>query len=414
MKAVALLFALTLTAAAAPQKTATPAAQTEKVPPISYICTMPGDEDVLEDKPGKCPKPKCGMDLKPIRLDSVWTCPVHAAVVREAPGTCPLDKRELVQMTMAVSWTCPGTSVDAMNPGTCSDGSRMAKKFTPRAHGNHNPQHGGLFFMAPDNWHHLEGTYPRAGIFRMYLYDDFTKPLPRDQARKITGRIVTKDGATFPLVLAPNGRYLEAKVGTTAAPAEMAAKVKFKADAPENHFDFAFPTYSKEPAPAAPTVTTAAAPSSAPARAPGSPAAAANTPAISATAAPAVPAPAVTAGGADPGLIPLAIPDSVPEMLTQLSERTAQIKRFIDQGAFANVYVPAFQAKDLALALGERTKDLPAERLQIAAPAIKRLVRSAWLLDAFGDIGNREQITAAYTQFADAVKDVESVFPGRP
>jgi hypothetical protein len=124
------------------------------------------------------------------------------------------------------------------------------------------------------------------------------------------------------------------------------------------------------------------------------------------------PAPA-SASGVDPGLVPLPIPDTVPEMLAQLAQRTEQIKRFIDQGSFANVYVPAFQAKDLALALDERMKDLRPDQLKVAGPAIKRLVRSAWLLDAFGDIGNRQQISEAYAQFAAAVKDVESVFPGR-
>jgi hypothetical protein len=37
-------------------------------------------------------------------------------------------------------------------------------------------------------------------------------------------------------------------------------------------------------------------------------------------------------------------------------------------------------------------------------------VRTAWLLDAFGDIGNRQQITDAYTIFAAAVADVVSAF----
>ena len=42
------------------------------LPPISYVCPMAGDEDVIDDHAGKCRK--CGMDLVAIRLDSVWTC----------------------------------------------------------------------------------------------------------------------------------------------------------------------------------------------------------------------------------------------------------------------------------------------------------------------------------------------------
>ena len=75
--------------------------------------------------------------------------------------------------------------------------------------------------------------------------------------------------------------------------------------------------------------------------------------------------------------------------------------------------MPAFNAKDLALALGRHNDDLSPEHRKAAAPAIKRLVRSAWMLDAFGDLGNRAQIIEAYEQFAQAVRDVESAFPGQ-
>ena len=123
------------------------------------------------------------------------------------------------------------------------------------------------------------------------------------------------------------------------------------------------------------------------------------------------PAEATSPTGIDPGLIPLPIPDTVPEMLAQLSQRTEQIRRFIEQGAFANVYVPAFQAKDLALALDEHKSELTPERRKVAEPAIAKLVRSAYLLDAFGDIGNKQQISEAYAKFVEAAKDIHSSFP---
>src|SRR5262245_28732509 len=154
MKALVLFAAIAVGGLTAGRAQAPPRPQDQGLPPLSYICTMTGDEDVIEDKPGRCRK--CGMDLKPIRLDSVWTCPVHAAVIKDKPGACPIDGRELVQVTMSVSWTCANTNIDSINPGKCADGAPMTKKFSARAHGNHNPQHGGQFFMAPDNWHHLE------------------------------------------------------------------------------------------------------------------------------------------------------------------------------------------------------------------------------------------------------------------
>jgi hypothetical protein len=123
---------------------------------------------------------------------------------------------------------------------------------------------------------------------------------------------------------------------------------------------------------------------------------------------------AATVGTVDPALVPLPIPDTVPEMLAQLRERTQQIKAIIDRGSFASIYVPAFQAKDLALALDAHKEELPIDRRKVAEPAIAKLVRSAYLLDAFGDIGNKQQIVEAYDMFVDAAKNIQSAFPSQP
>ena len=63
--------------------------------------------------------------------------------------------------------------------------------------------------------------------------------------------------------------------------------------------------------------------------------------------------------------------------------------------------MPAFQAKDLALALDEHKKELSADRQRVAEPAIARLVRSAYLLDAFGDLGNKQQISRPTSMFVE-------------
>jgi hypothetical protein len=342
------------------------------------------------------------MELVPIRLDSVWTCPIHAAITRDKPGKCPLDNRDLVQMTMAVSWACPGSDKPSLTPGSCPNGAPMERHYTPRPHGNHNPQHGGAFFMAPDNWHHLEGAYVAPGVFRLYLYDDYTKPLPLAQVRATAARLIL-NGKEVPLVR--NGRFLEAKVGKVAFPATMQAKVKFQPAAPEHQFDFIFEKYSKDaPAPAAtltaaPTALTPSAPSTTPSTSP-SPS---SPPLLE-----------IAPSAIDAALVPVPIPETVPEMLAQLRTRNDQIKMFIERGAFASVYVPAFQAKDVALALDAHKGDLPPERQRIVSPAVNKLVRTAYLLDAFGDLGNKQQITDAYTRFAAAVREIESAFPKQP
>src|SRR5215467_15402469 len=90
----------------------------QKQPPLSYVCTMAGDEDVIEDKPGTCRK--CGMKLVGVRLDSVWTCASRPLLVVESkPGRCPVDGTPLVQVTAAVSWTCSDNpAIDVLQPGT--------------------------------------------------------------------------------------------------------------------------------------------------------------------------------------------------------------------------------------------------------------------------------------------------------
>jgi len=420
--AAALLFALALAAspAAAPQtpgataaaqaRGAAPSAERQpqayKLPPISYTCPM--HPEILEDKKGSCPI--CKMDLVPIRLDAVWTCGTKPlAVVRDAPGRCPIDGTPLVQVTAAVSWTCSGGTEESVSPGACPDGSPKTKTYALRAHGNHNPQHGGIFFMASDNVHHLEGAYLASGTFRMYFYDEFTKPQKIAAVRAYKATLMVKDlktGKDTPYSLVRSGNYMQATVGKLPLPAEMWANVRFTPEGKDNRFDFTFPAFSKEPhATGGPALTSAtasspaAAPSAAPAPPPTSP-----------VATPATLSPD-SSGGVDPALVPLPIPDTVREMLAQLKTRADQIRSFIDKGTFAAIYVPAFQAKDLALALDEHKAELTPERRKIAEPAIAKLVRSAYLLDAFGDIGNKQQISEAYSKFLEAAKDIQSAFP---
>ncbi len=84
------------------------------------------------------------------------------------------------------------------------------------AHRDHKPKHGGTFFMSLDNKHHLEGVLVAPGTFRVYLYDEYTKPLMAEETRQAGGTVQVGESDDAPKIdLAPGkkGETLEANLG---------------------------------------------------------------------------------------------------------------------------------------------------------------------------------------------------------
>ena len=257
----------------------------------------------------------------------------------------------------------------------------------PGAHMDHGPRHGGRVFMAPDSFHHIEGAYPEAGIFRLYATDNYREPV---DVTFWMGRVVLEEEydpdtdefievKSFPLLPSPDGAYLEAEVGELSVPAEFITKIQLVEDYPEDRFDFIFSEYS--------------------------------TTALVADAAVSPPPDA-------PGSLPLAerirprIPEATSDLVADIGARNEEIRALVAEGGFTEIFIPALQSKELALALHDRADTLSVRDRNNVRIAVRSLVRAAWLLDWYGDLGNKQQVSDAYDILNEAVIQIDRVYSG--
>lgn len=429
---LAVLLAVALARPTANAAQRTPVDDSQNLPPISYVCPMAGDEDVLEGEPGACPK--CRMSLVPVRLDSKYSCPVHSTQeVKNGPGTCRFDGRQLLPVTLSVFWMCADNDKRLLEPGTCANGTPRRIGYEVRAHGDHNPRHGGQFFMAQDGWHHVEAALQPSKVLRLFFYDNFTKPL---MAKSFSARLVTneqwdpiariaREVEVLPMKPASDPSALETPVKGVSLPLKVAIKVKFGSRSPEQRFDFQFSEYSVDPATsvsspagsarstrvqsttasvsAAPSATTSG-PSTGP---PASPPLDQNRPSSQER----DPQQVILTSSPPPTLQELdesVLPSSVPALLAELTRRLSEVEQMVTNANLADVWLPSMATKTVALAIDTHSSALPERQRTLVASAVKRVVLAAWELDAYGDLGNKEDIVDAYNRLASAVSDLKA------
>jgi len=214
---------------------------------------------------------------------------------------------------------------------------------TPVPHGDHNPKHGGIFFMAPDVFHHLEGVID-GNEFRLYIYNNFTEPL---DVRKFQARVGEER-----MQAASDGAYFRIPFQKKDDPPELTAFVRYVEGGPEERFDFIF--FPPPP----------------------------------------------------PDLLPdFTIPDAPNEIVREILVRDDRIKALMTRGAWTELFIPALEAKDLALALDSKVTTNPEVTL-----GIKKIVRAGWMLDTYGDLGNREKVEAAYALFAAGAAPLKAAY----
>ena len=339
------------------------AAQTEASGPDDaytvWLCPMHRDHQAHDE--GRCPL--CGMALVRRTLVTRYVClGQEEGMVEAGPGICPGTGEPLVPATREVVWFC---AVDPervfVESGVCE--GDIPREMTTRVseHGDHNPRHGGVLFMAPNGTHHLEGTL-EDGAFRLYFYDSFTRPI---EPGSFEARLVPADqnGAPLgdPVALSGAADALETDVAANAGErAAFTAFVRFPERDEEDRFDFIFLSDAERVALAA-----AAAPTDLP---------------------------------------ELRVPETAQEILEAIRARDRRVQALIDQGRWADLFIPALEAKELALAYSERAGDRP-------WVALKRIVRGAWLLDLYGDQGDRTRVGEAYEIFAEGMRGLPERAP---
>ncbi len=272
-------------------------------------------------------------------------------------------------LTEAFGGTATG---GAPGSGTASSGLDPADP-NAAAHMDHNPLHGGQFFMAANNYHHLEGALPRPGEFRLYVYDDFKQPV---DPRNFSGQVVFEawneetegwDETRYPMAPAVGSDYLLSEIPEE-LPGEFFAHVWLAGD--QQRYDFYFEETTVEPAGGGSRST------------------------------------AIRAGPHSHERPPMTIPEDPIAIVALMANKRDRVRTQIENGEWLTLYVPAFDARDLAEVLLDRLSGLSARQRGQARKAIGRVMQSAAELDRGGDLADRARAQRAFQRFDSGVREL--------
>lgn len=372
-----------------------------------YWCPMRGNPCELRDfhEPGECPE--CWMELKPKSsffqgmetapmtydwpltpegLEEIYWCTNrgrddHELVDYPTPGFCPVDNEPLIHKSRfetVRTYTCltPGCDLQKeifYGPGLCPS---CGQPVTGMGHMDHNPLHGGWqFFMADNMYHHLEGTMPELGLFKLYFYDDWKTPL---DARNFSGTIyvMSEDETTgevteveYPMYVAqPGDEFLVADLPKE-LPIAFYAMVWLAGE--EKRYDFEFEELT--------TVDSS---------------------------------PTLDIRLHEHDCPEIQIPADTTGKLELIFERMAILKAHIDAEQWLQLHCPAFEAKDAMEALNKAPgRDLNIRQIGSLKQATALINRGALALDRAGDASDEARVRKAFDTFTEGVALLREIFP---
>ena len=247
-------------------------------------------------------------------------------------------------------------------------------------HMDHEPVHGGEFWMADNMFHHVELTMPRPGELRMYFYDDFKQPIdPHNFSGSAFIEHVDEDSGevteeVFELFYARAGDEYLTAVLPPGLPVALYAIASLGGE--DKRFDVEFETLSIEP--------------------PRSRLAAAS---------------GANAGGTHEHIRPpLVIPETIEGILTELMNRDSDLLALIQNQDWNTLFVPAFDARDLVAALEKKDAGFsPRERGKLKTLK-SAMNRSVGKIERTAHSNDPPRVRAAYDDFSAGIAQLRELY----
>lgn len=122
-----------------------------------------------------------------------------------------------------------------------------------KPHQDHESKHGGTFFMALDEKHHLEGVLLSPGTFRVFLYDERSHPVSKQQVARADAKVTwgrQERASATDMKPSSDGLTLEAAApANLTLPVELTLLIRFPGAAPDSRpelFTFPFAKFTAE------------------------------------------------------------------------------------------------------------------------------------------------------------------------